>query len=241
MPSATDAALFRAANAELAARAEREFTSFYASLDLARPERVRDELLAFTPTLTTRYGVATASVAADFYDAMRATEGIAGRFLATPAAPFAVAAVRERVRYAARNLFMDTPHLTRDLLDGAVRKYALQPGRDTIINAAKADPRAEGWHREVRPGACKFCRALAANGGVYRSERSATFAAHDDCQCVAVPSWDAGAPQVPVEAYRASQRYERVRRRAARGDERAQAVLERHRVATREWVATFDQ
>lgn len=241
MPSATDAALFRAANTELAARAEREFTSFYASLDLARPERVRDELLAFTPTLTTRYGVATASVAADFYDAMRATEGIAGRFLATPAAPFAVAAVRARVRYAASHLFTDNPIGTRDLLDGALKRYVLQPGRETILLSAEADPAAEGWHRETRPGACRFCRALAAKGGVYHSARTAAFAAHDDCQCVAVPSWDADAPQVPAAAYRASQRYERLRRRAASGDEKAVAVLERHRAATREWVAAFDQ
>jgi hypothetical protein len=64
---------------------------------------------------------------------------------------------------------------------------------------------ASGWHRETRPCACDFCRLLAGRGGVYK-KATANFSAHGECQCVAVPSWDASAAEVEVEQYIASER-----------------------------------
>ena len=196
---------FRAANNELVRLALRDLLAFWVTLDLSRPERTRDALLRFMPILTTTYGEAAATLAADWYDALRAAESVAGRFVATPAAPVALDRVESRVRFAAGHLFTDTPDKMLSLLDGATNKYVLEPGRATIQQSSIADPRARGWHREVRSGGCDFCRMLAGKGGVYMRS-TATFAAHDDCRCTARPSWDANAPEVPVSAYEASKR-----------------------------------
>jgi hypothetical protein len=42
-------------------------------------------------------------------------------------------------------------------------------------------------------------------GGVY-SEAGVHFAAHGDCHCTAVPSWDSTAKPVPAAVYKASER-----------------------------------
>jgi len=206
MPTATDVAEFRAANAELARRCQADLMGFWASLDTSKPEVARNALLRFVPELTTAYGDASAVVAADWYDAMRATDGAQGRYAAEQAETFAKQWVEGRVRYGSRHLFTDDPDAMVRFLDGAVQEYALQPGRDTIVQAAVRDPASRGWARSVRAGACDFCRMLAGRGAVYRSE-TVRFVAHGDCHCVPVPEWstrsddrtviDTGAP--PME------------------------------------------
>jgi hypothetical protein len=187
-------------------------------------------LLEFVPVLTSTYGDAAATVAADWYDDVRASEGVRGRFAATLADPFPAEAVEARVRFGASHLFTATPALMLPFLSGAVDEYVLQPGRDTIQRSAVADPAASGWHRQASAGACNFCRMLAGRGGVYRQE-TAAFAAHGNCGCVAVPSWDADAPEVPVEAYVASERTSRM----------SPEQKERHTARVREYLAAMDQ
>jgi hypothetical protein len=208
-------------------------------LDLGRPERARDELLAFVPALTVAYGEAAATVAADWYDEVRAAEGVRGRYVATMAAPFPAEHVQARVRFGASHLFTATPAMMLPFLAGAVDEYVLQPGRDTIQRSSVADPRASGWHRQASAGACNFCRMLAGRGGVYRRE-TAAFAAHGNCGCIAVPSWDANAPEVPAAAYVASERMDGLRRRAAAGDASAQRQLDENRRRVREYLAEMD-
>lgn len=239
MPTQAEAQRYRLASIELGDLLERDLTDLWRSLDLSQPEAVRDELLRTVPALTTQYGVASASLAADWYDGLRVTEGVSGRFASTMAAPAPIGAVEGSVRYAASHLFTDTPDGTLILLGGAVRRHALQAGRDTIRRAAAADPESVGWQRVVRSGACGFCRLLAGRGGVYK-RGTVAFAAHDNCTCAAVPSWDPDAPEVPVEAYQASERMEKVRRRAADGNKKAQQVLADHRKRTREYIAELD-
>lgn len=225
MPSPSDAAELRRAQVELARLAERDLDRFWASLDLSRPERSRDALLAFVPALTTTYGDAAAAVAADWYDELRAAERVPGRFAAVMAAPYATEAVEARIRYGAGHLFTDSPDLMKPFLAGAVQKYVLQPSRDTVSGSAAADPRAAGWHRQTQGETCKFCVGLASRGAVYK-EATAHFAAHDHCDCVALPSWDADAPEVPVEAYVASRRTSRM----------SPEQKERHNATVREWL-----
>lgn len=195
MPSPSDVAQLRSANGELAARVQRDLTQFWGSLDLSKPERARDELLRFVPSLTTVYGDAAALVAADWYDAMRAVEDVASRYAAQQAETFAQEWVEDRVRYGARHLFTDDPDQMLKFLDGAVQEYALQPGRDTIARAAIRDPDALGWRRAARSGACEFCHMLARRGSVYRAA-TVRFVAHGKCSCVPVPAWAKGAPAV---------------------------------------------
>lgn len=148
MPSLSDD--LRAANAELVRRVRRDLAAFWLSLDLNRPEAARASLVAYLPVLTTLYGQAAATVAADWYDQTRAERGVAGLFLATPAAAFPAEHVRTRTEFGTRHLFTEDPEQSLAFLQGAAQKYALQPGRDTIVQATAADPKAAGWHRETR-------------------------------------------------------------------------------------------
>lgn len=185
--------------------------------------------MAFMPRLTTTYGEVSAVIAADWYDEVRASDSIAGRFAARPASPFPAEYVRDRTRFGVRHLWTERPEQTLSFLLGAANEYGLQPGRDTIASSSLADPKGSGWHRETRGDACKFCRMLAGRGGVYR-ESTASFAAHGHCNCVAVPSWDAAATEVPVSAYVASERTSRM------SDEQR----ERHTARVRAYLSEMD-
>lgn len=233
---------FRRANARIAEMARRDLKSFVGSLDLTRPELARDALIEFVPILTREYGDIAASTAVEWFDELRAAEDVPGVFraVASHAVPDAQAAAS--VRWSAQHLFTDAPSEVLKPLEGAVVNMVLAPSRATIIEMTRRDPRGQGWHRNARPTACDFCIMLAGRGGIYRSEKSASFAAHDGrCYCTASPSWDASAPEVPSRAYEASQRMQKVRNRAAdssnpKEQARAKRVLETHRARTRTWL-----
>lgn len=205
MPTPSDGARLRAAQVTLRRLLVAEFEQFFGALDLTKPEAAREALLAYTPALVDRYGVAAASVAAEWYDELRAAEGIPGRFRAAAIVPDESVAIRETVRRAAGHLFTDNPNLTLLGISSKAGKYALDGSRATVTTSSIRDPRSSGWQRVTRAGACRFCRMLAGRGGVYR-EASADFASHDDCNCAAQPSWDAEAPEVDVKLYEASKR-----------------------------------
>lgn len=69
---------------------------------------------------------------------------------------------------------------------GAVTRFVLEGGRDTIRQTVAADPRAAGWQRVTSGRACGFCSMLASRGGVYK-ETTVDFHAHDHCGCTAQP------------------------------------------------------
>lgn len=83
-------------------------------------------------------------------------------------------------------------------------RHARGPARSMATETARQDSRL-GYFKRVATGNenCSFCRALQARGAVYDAE-SAKFAAHDGCDCVAVPA--RGGKEVPVEAYTPSAR-----------------------------------
>lgn len=92
--------------------------------------------------------------------------------------------------------------------EALVQKEVARGFRDTIDGNARRDPAAIGWSRHARPGACRFCRFLARDSAVYRTERGARFAAHPNCHCVARPEFEGGnhGPEADVLQYVASQR-----------------------------------
>lgn len=65
---------------------------------------------------------------------------------------------------------------------GAAMRWALNGGRETILNTINADPKAVGYERVTSGNACEFCSMLADRGAVY-GEESADFEAHDHCAC----------------------------------------------------------
>lgn len=209
MVSSADAQRLRQAQIAVRRIVERDLTAFFGSLNLARPEATRDALLEYVPFLVQQYGDSAAAVAADWYDEVRAAEAVPGRFRALAQPSPYQSGVEDTVRRAAGSLFTDAPAGTLTSLLAPVGKYALAAGRQTIATSTARDPRASGWQRVTRSGACRFCRMLAGRGGVYR-EATAHFASHGDCNCAAVPSWDPGAPEVDVALYKASARTTRM-------------------------------
>lgn len=267
MVSQADTALLRSAQAGITAEMAADLEEFFASLDLGKPEVMRNALMTFLPLLILQYGQAAATLAADWYDEVRAADSVAGRFRATVAEPVNVEARAEAtVRRAMGYVFAatavgaavttlsgaagrrvpesrpDPERLARagDLVLPALidpsTKLVLAPARETIIGSTIADPKASGWKRITRAGSCKFCRMLAGRPDAVYKERTADFAAHGHCNCAAVPSWDPDAPEVEVQQYVASTRWEPVRVKAAEGDKKAIKQLADHRARMRKYL-----
>lgn len=192
MPSRGDVETLQAANRGLVALARRDLQAFWSSLDLTHPERARDLLLEFMPRLVEQYGEVAASVAADWYDDLRAASSAPGRYRAQMAALPERAAVEGTVRYAAGHLFDGDAARTLAYLVGETSRLVLKAGRDTVVRSAASDPVRTGWAR-VPSGAdtCGFCLVMASRGVVYLSQESAGQAAtyHSDCDCVPTPVW----------------------------------------------------
>lgn len=205
MVSASDAEALRRAQAGIRVLVLRDLEDFWRSLDLSRPERARDALLAYIPELVAQYGLDAGVFAADWYDVQRAAAGIPGAFVAAALPSPYADAVDGMVRRAAGDLFTDNPSGSLLTLRANTAKYVLAASRTTISRNADRDPRSSGWRRVTRGGGCDFCRMLAGRGGVYK-ESTVHFASHGDCNCAAVPSWDQSAPEVDVRLYQASQR-----------------------------------
>ena len=229
MVSRAQAERLRKAQIGIRTLVERDLEAFWASLDLARPERVRDELLDFVPVLVQAYGESAAALAADWYDEMRAAARAPGRFTADMDVPDETEAVEATVRRASAALFTDTPADALVAIQSKAGKYALNGARQTVMHSTAHDPAASGWKRVTRSGACRLCRMLEGRGGVYK-ESTAHFASHGDCNCAAVPSWDRRAPEVDVRLYEASKRTSRM----------TPAQRERHNAQMRSYLEAYD-
>jgi hypothetical protein len=153
------------------------------------------------PALIDTYGLAAGALAADWYDELRDKVAAPKAFRAIPAD------IRDSGAHAligwAVSEAQDTGTL-QTLIIGGVQRRIANFSRQTVMGSAISDPGAHGWQR-VGAGECKngFCDMLIGRGAVY-SEASADFAAHDHCQCYAVPAFD-GEPR-PVKPFTPSLR-----------------------------------
>jgi hypothetical protein len=151
------------------------------------------------PALVDSYGAAAGTIAADWYDDLRAEKGIGRRFRAAPTR-IDDTGTQALVGWALKEATDDAAF--RTLIEGGMQRRILNFSRGTLTESAIADPSARGWQR-VGSGECEFCALLIGRGEVY-SEASADFASHDNCRCSAVPAFD-GEP-IPVKPYTPSQR-----------------------------------
>ena len=204
----TQIAEFREQSQALVTLAQRDLTDFWSSLDLYRdPFAARDMMGEFLPELTAGYGDAEALVAAEFYDSLRVVPPSAASFRAVLADPPSVPEQFLRTAsWAVAPLLGDAPDPAAALsrFVGAVARLVMQPNRETITRSVARDRHAAGWERRTRAGSCRFCQMLAGRPGAVYKRETAMVAAHDNCKCVAVPSWDPNAPEVPMYAYVAS-------------------------------------
>ena len=205
MVSRADAERLGLAQTGIRALVERDLAAFFGSLDLERPERARDLLLEYVPVLVQQYGESAAVLAADWYDEVRAADGVKGRYRAEPVTVDEAVAIERTVRRAAGGLWTDSPLDTLTGIQSKAGKYTLSSSRTTVMRASFADPYAYGWKRVTQGATCRFCRMLAGRGAVY-SEETAHFAAHGHCDCAAVPNFDPDAQPIEVDLYEASRR-----------------------------------
>lgn len=233
-PEQVDA--FRVANAELIAQVEERLDRFWASTGSRDPVAGLNALFNFVPLLTQQFGELAGVIAQDWFEELRfdaidegmiAAVGRATSYEVVRTDPVILEVSAASASYWQHRLAADGPEAAfAGIKDGATRAVR-QSGRETIARNSDRDRAARGWQRMTRPGACRFCRALASRGGVY-TRASVRFAAHGPkCNCVAAPTWNQNAPEVEPFAYVASER--RPDESTPEGAERAQIQRDRVR------------
>lgn len=75
---------------------------------------------------------------------------------------------------------------------GTAARIALDGSRTTIIDTVHVDPVAVGWYRVTDGHPCAFCALLASRGIAYKTEKHASFQAHNDCGCTGAPAFTTG-------------------------------------------------
>lgn len=163
-----------------------------ASRDLGRIWRALQEgdnaaeaLHDILPALIDRYGEAASTVAADWYDDLRESKGMGGRFAAIPA-EIGDTGAHSLVGWAVDTATDDGALIA--LLEGGLQRRVVNFGRFTVMESSIADPRSDGWQRLGQGANCAFCDMLISRGAVY-TEATADFGSHDHCNCVAVPAF----------------------------------------------------
>lgn len=183
---------FEQANNGIADLVEADLTDFLGALDFGRPDAVQVALFEYVPALVSEYGDMAATVAADWFEELRAAEGVMGSFRAPLAPAVPLEQVNARLGFATRAsgpLWLGDSATLTTFLAMMTNEYALQPGRDTVMESAHKDNAA--YARVPEPGACKFCLMLASRGFVYSKDTvgdSKKF--HGKCRCNAMPVWD---------------------------------------------------
>lgn len=183
------------------------------SIDQKAPEASLHQYTPAVAALVGEFSRASISLSADHYDAMREQAGVAGQFRTPVIDPATEAQVEAYLNKAAETFLRESQPEVDALLaqiESASAQFVLDAGRNEVITAVDADAQAKGWARVVRPGACYFCLMLATRGPVYRTEKSASFRAHQvfngrggDCQCTAEPVFGVHEPSAQVRAAKA--------------------------------------
>lgn len=170
---------------------------------VSTPDEAREALQDVLPSLVNTYGLAAATISADWYDDARDMVEARGRFTAIPA-DLGDTGSDVLARWAVGPLFAPEPdwRRARVLVEGGMQLRIANASRYTVAGSAIEDPAADGWQRQGS-GSCAFCSMLIGRGAVY-TEAGADFAAHDSCRCSAVPAWS-GEPR-PVKPYTPSAR-----------------------------------
>jgi hypothetical protein len=193
------------ANRVLLRQLNSDVRSLASVIDLSNPVAARDGLLEVVPDLAQVYSEQAAVASAEWYEKVRRTQ-VGGEYYARIGEIPARAWVEDDVRWAAEHLFSGYDGQTFIELGEAINRKVLHASRDTINrNTTMYDREAAGWQRIARPAGCDFCVMLAQRGAVYRRS-TADFAAHNNCNCKARPTWDKSLPEVDVKAYEASKR-----------------------------------
>jgi hypothetical protein len=154
----------------------------------------RPILTQVVPYVIDYYAVGAAALATDYYDDLREAANPRRPHRARPVVNPRDEKVRRALMWAAEPSYLPTPDplLTAKRIDEVVQAEVARPFRDTITENQRSDRAGLGWKRHVRGDTCRFCRFLAGQDVLYRKERTARFASHPHCDCVAVPVFEGG-------------------------------------------------
>lgn len=149
-----------------------------------------DELI---PAVASQYSEQIAMAAAKWYEEVRADAlpGVDDGFEASLAQTYSKKAIVEEIHdhiLSNRNKFDEA------IVD-AMDRWVKIPGRATIAENCKRDPKKPRYALVPQGKTCAFCTMLAGRGFVYKSEKTA-HKMHDHCDCVACPEWDANPNKI---------------------------------------------
>lgn len=216
----------RQALADLNILAARDLGGLFRSL--AEGDNAEEALRDVLPGLIRSYGAAAGTLAADWYDDLRESLGMGGRFAAIPADVKDVGA-HALIGWALDEATDDGSLVA--LLEGGMQRRVVNFGRFTVTESSSLDSQANGWMRLGQGSNCPFCDVLISRGAVY-TKSSVTFASHDHCNCIAVPAFK-GQP-LPVRLDANGKRLDI----STRNDRTDDAQREASNARVREWVAS---
>jgi hypothetical protein len=137
----------------------------------------------------------SSALATRYYSDARTLASAAGTFRALPAEPPPVEQITATSDGTGVGAFLHGIKVGQPVtraqqnagvqLSGALSGLVLDAGRDTVTQAVMDDREAVGWARVTDAHPCAWCAMLAGRGAVYRSRKSAEFAAHSHCACMA--------------------------------------------------------
>lgn len=142
-------------------------------------------LIDYAYALATKYGEASAALAAEWYDAIAALMGQ----VVPPAMPAPTATYDE---VAGTVIGVVEGSQNPEMLSSAVARLVKQAGEDTTLWNAQRDRALVAW---IPNGdTCAFCIALASNGWQFASTRMLRNGhaahVHSNCDCTHAVTWD---------------------------------------------------
>jgi len=153
----------------------------------------------------------SAAVAARYFQAFRAAEGVGGAAAVVAGEPPTAVAVQGLVRAAGLSGIVNarrrgfTPQAAARngyaRVAGTATRIVLDGGRQTITTATAADPAAGRWQRVTSGDCCAFCAMLASRGPAFDA-RSSRFEAHANCSCSAEPAYEGSRLPAASEQFR---------------------------------------
>ncbi len=175
----------------------------WTQLDLTDLSTALPKLTRQVAALTTKYGLASGTLAVYQYRQARAAAGLTNPFTVTPAKTAPLQQVGQSLDWATQPLWSDQPNLVtaKTNVNGVAEKLVLGVGRQTIVDNVHRDSKAHGWARITEPAPCAFCALLAIRGAVYRSDKAASFQAHDHCRCHAEPLFGPYEPLPQIQQW----------------------------------------
>lgn len=195
---------------DLVTLALRDLREFWRSLGLEDPRQIASAVRAFLPELTGAYALATSTLAADWYEDLRAETALTSAFTAAALEAPSPDEVQNELGYVLAPLFSGgvaadvAPGETFQHLTALVEDVVTTADRQTVRANMAVDRGRPRYARHASANACAFCALLATRGAEYTSEESAARVVlsssrnrrslgeryHDNCRCIAVPVWE---------------------------------------------------